>query len=328
MNNVLDVDNLKAYYIVKTVRGATAAKVHAVDDVSLEIKSGEIIGIAGESGCGKSTLAKALYGWITPPLQIFGGSIFYNVGKEKIDILKADEKELRKIWWNIVSYIPQGSMDVLNPTMRIRDHFFNVIKSHTEDFVKEKAEALVIKHLDELGLPREVLTSFPHQLSGGMKQRVVIALATILGCNVIIADEPTTALDVMVQRGILQLLMDIQSKLNCSIILITHDMGVHAQITDRIAIMYAGKILELGPTDQIFEDPQQPYTKFLISSLPRIGDKSKKTSIGGRPPSLVRPPKGCRFHPRCPLAIDICKEIEPPLIKVNEEHYASCHLLR
>lgn len=328
MNNILEVENLKAYYLLKTVSGVIAAKVHAVDGVSLTIKSGEIVGIAGESGCGKSTLAKAMYGWIAPPLQIFEGSVFYDVGDKKINILKADEEGLRRIWWNIVSYIPQGSMDVLNPTMRIKDHFFNVIKFHSENFDKEEAEKTVLKHLDELGLPREVLTSFPHQLSGGMKQRVVIALATILGCNVIIADEPTTALDVMVQRGILQLLTDIQKKLNCSIILITHDMGVHAQITDRIAIMYAGKIVEMGPTDRIFEDPQQPYTKFLISSLPRIGDKSKKTSIGGRPPSLIKPPKGCRFHPRCPLATEICREVEPPLVKVNHEHYASCHLLR
>ena len=325
MNNALETHDLKAYYLVKTVGGGTAAMVHAVDDVSLQLREGEILGIAGESGCGKSTLAKALYGWVNPPLQVIDGSVLYNEGDKSIDILQVDKDRLRQIWWNVVSYIPQGSMNVLNPTMRIKDQFLNVMKTHMMDYNRKEAEATILKHIDELGLPREVTTSFPHQLSGGMRQRVVIALATILDCGVVIADEPTTALDVIIQRGILQLLRKIQQEMKCTIVMITHDMGVHAQISDRIAIMYAGKIVEVGPVDQIFEEPQHPYTRHLISSLPRIGDKSKKGGISGKPPSLVKPPKGCRFYPRCPLAMEVCK-LEPVFKEIKPNHFASCHL--
>lgn len=327
LNDVLTTKGLKAYYLVKTLRGGTAAMVHAVDDVSITVHEGEIMGIAGESGCGKSTLAKALYGWVNPPLQIVDGSILYHTGNETIDILQVDADRLRQIWWNVVSYIPQSSMNVLNPTMRIKDQFLNVIKTHKKDYEKEEAEATIVKHIDELGLPREVTTSFPHQLSGGMRQRVVIALATVLDCNVVIADEPTTALDVIVQRGILQLLRKIQRKLNCTIVTITHDMGVHAQIADRVAVMYAGKIVELGPVQKVFGDAQNPYTRFLISSLPKVGDKSKKGSIGGKPPSLVRPPRGCRFSPRCPYVMEICRTTEPGYEEIDTDHFASCHLL-
>lgn len=328
MSNVLETRDLKAYYLVKTVGGGTAAMVHAVDDVFLQVQEGEILGIAGESGCGKSTLAKALYGWVNPPLQVVDGSVLYNRGDESIDILQVDKGRLREIWWNVVSYIPQSSMNTLNPTMRIKDQFLGVIKTHTTGYNRKEAEAMILKHIDELGLPREVTTSFPHQLSGGMRQRVVITLATILSCNVVIADEPTTALDVIVQRGILQLLRDIQQKSKCSIVLITHDMGVHAQISDRVAVMYAGKIVEIASVDRIFGEPQHPYTRFLISSLPKIGDKSKKGSIGGKPPSLVKPPEGCRFHPRCPLVMDVCRTREPVLKEIKPGHCAACHLLR
>jgi peptide/nickel transport system ATP-binding protein len=328
VNNKLEATGLKAYYLVKTVKGKTAAMVHAVDDVSLQVHEGEILGIAGESGCGKSTLAKALYGWIKPPLQVVDGSITYQVQNEIIDILNANENRLKQIWWNVISYIPQSSMNVLNPTMRIKDQFFNVMKTHMDNFDRKEAEAKISKHIDECGLPREVTSSFPHQLSGGMKQRVVITLATILNCDVVIADEPTTALDVIVQRGILQLLKQTREKLKCTIIVITHDMGVHAQIADRVAIMYAGNIVEVGPVDEIFNDPQNPYTKFLISSLPRIGDKERKDSISGKPPSLMKPPKGCRFYPRCPFAMDICREKQPILKEVRLDHWASCHLLK
>ena len=193
---------------------------------------------------------------------------------------------------------------------------------------KEEYKTIIEEHIQRLGLPLEVLDSFPHQLSGGMRQRVVIALATFLKPKIIIADEPTTALDVIVQRGILQLLLQIQKEMHSTIIVVTHDMGVHAQITQRLIIMYAGKIVELGPTREVFKNPLHPYTEILINSLPIIGDKRRRPSIiKGRPPSLINPPSGCRFHPRCPYARDICRRKEPVLIEASPNHYVSCFKL-
>jgi len=324
MTTIIEVSKLKAYYALESY--SERCYIHAVDDVSFFINKNEVFGIAGESGCGKSTLVKVLYGFIKPPLTVISGSVTYKLGDNMINILSLKDEELRKLRWNVISYIPQSSMNVLNPTMRIKDQFLEVIKAHRGINDKNKINELIEKHIQELGLPLEVLTSFPHQLSGGMRQRVVIALATILRPKVILADEPTTALDVVVQRGVLQLLLRIHRKLKSTLVLVTHDMGVHANIADRIAIMYAGKIVEIAPTEELFENPLHPYTRFLINSLPKIGDKSKRSSVGGQPPSLRYPPPGCRFHPRCPLKKAICSEKEPPLNKVNSDHYVSCWL--
>ena len=321
INEIIQVNNVHAYY--RVIRRAKESYVRAVDGVSFQASNSEILGIAGESGCGKSTLMKVLYGLLEPPLTLLNGDVIYKVGNENISI--KDDKFDEKIRWKVCSYIPQGSMHVLNPVMRIRDHFLKVAKSHLKERFDEKEIYEVMeKHIQSLGLPLEVLTSFPHQLSGGMRQRVVIALATFLRPKVILADEPTTALDVVVQRGILQLLSKIQKEMRSTIIIVTHDMGVHAQITHRTMIMYAGKIVEIAPTREIFKNSYHPYVRLLIDSLPVIGEKRRKSGAKGRPPSLLNPPSGCRFHPRCPFAEDICKKKEPSLIEVSPSHYVSC----
>ena len=323
--NIMYVRNLRAYYTIHKLY--SEYNVYAVDGVNFSLKQNEIVGIAGESGCGKSTLIKVLYGLISPPLNVYSGEIIYDLGNKVINILSLGEKELENIWGNYLAYIPQGSMGSLNPTMRIKDHFINLIKHKTKTFDKTLIEESIAKYLDSLGLPIEVLTSYPHQLSGGMRQRIVIALATILQPKIIFADEPTTALDVIVQRGIIQLLGRIQKEQKSTFVMVTHDMNVHAELTQRMFIMYAGKIIEVGSTEDIFEEPLHPYTYFLINSLPQIGDKSRKLSLSGKPPSLINPPPGCRFNPRCPYAKDICRREEPPLRDVDSNRLVACHMV-
>lgn len=323
--DILKVENLKAYYITSLY--GIERKVRAVDNVSLEVKENEILGIAGESGCGKSTLLKTLIGLIKPPLTILGGKIIYNLnGLEKsIDIVSQREK-ISSLRWKVFSYVPQGSMSVLNPTRKIIKTFEDLCKTHLGIKNSSEIRRLSEEHLKSLGLPAEVLNSYPHQLSGGMRQRVTIALSTLLKPKLIIADEATTALDVVVQRGVIQLLRKIQQEYKNTVIIVTHDMGVHANMADRIVIMYAGKVLEIGSARDIFKNPKHPYTKYLIESLPKIGDKSLKRSVPGAPPSLLNPPVGCRFHPRCPLAFQKCREESPALVEVENGHKVACFL--
>jgi len=322
---VLNVKDLKAYYIT-SIYGIKRT-VRAVDGISLKIKENEIFGIAGESGCGKSTLIKSLSATITPPLMIWGGKIIYNFGNGRIEILSLPRNKLRKIRWEYISYMPQGSMNVLNPVRRIRKTFQDFIGAHQKIEKKKNFETSVRNYLRVLGLPSKVLSSYPHQLSGGMRQRVTIALATILKPRVILADEPTTALDVVVQRGVTQLLKKIHEEQKNTLVLVTHDMAVHANMADRVAIMYAGKIVEEARVNDIFNNPLHPYTKYLIGSLPKIGDKSYKVSAPGAPPSLANPPGGCRFHPRCPYVMDVCKEKSPMLVNIEREHRVACFLV-
>jgi peptide/nickel transport system ATP-binding protein len=236
------------------------------------------------------------------------------------------EQDKRDIRWRQVSYIPQGSMHVLNPVRRIQDTFHDFITTHRQTTKRESRE-MTQSYLRDLGLPEKVMRSYPHQLSGGMRQRVTIALATILWPKLIFADEPTTALDVVVQRGVIQLLKDIQHKENSTVVLITHDLGVHANLADRIGVLYAGKLVEEASTQTILKTPQHPYTQYLINSLPSFDGRSAKESIPGRPPALDKPPQGCRFHPRCPMAISKCEHEEPPMLELTPGHRAACHLL-
>ena len=326
MAALLKVQGLKAYY--KTEMYGISRQVKAIDDVSLELMPNEIYGVAGESSCGKTTLIKVLSGSVKPPLKVFDGSVNYEFSSGNVDILKIPNEELqRNIRWKEISYVMQGSMSVLNPVRKVVKTFEDIISTH--EGIKDRKEFLerVKEHVKKLGLPPDIIGTFPHELSGGMRQRVAIALATIYQPSLIIADEPTTALDVVVQRGVLQLLKEIQAESKNTVLLVTHDMAVHANVADRVAIMYAGRIVEEASTEIIFKQPKHPYTRHLISSLPVVGDKSVKSSLEGAPPNLANPPEGCRFHPRCPEALEICKTQVPPMRDLGEKHRAACHLL-
>lgn len=322
---ILRTEDLQAFYMLE-VRG-TQKIVKAVNDVNLEIYEDEIYGIAGESGCGKTTLLKTLFNEVVPPLRLVDGKLYYRINAEDVDVTHLSPEEKRKLRMEYISYIPQGSMSVFNPVSKIKGTFADFIGSHVDGQSREEIFDLAYKRVLELGLPKNVLDIYPHQLSGGMRQRVTIALATSLNPRIMIGDEPTTALDVVVQRGVIQMLKDIQSTLKNTIILVTHDMGVHANIADRIGIMYAGKIVEEAPTEEIFAQPKHPYTQFLINSLPKFGDKSVRDSVPGSPPSLADLPSGCPFHPRCPHVMDICREKMPGFTQVDTNHKAACWLL-
>ena len=245
--------------------------IQAVDGVTLTIPDGCIVGVAGESGCGKSTLMKAIYGDIRSPMFLLGGSIDY--GMTGGDGRPVTTDNIRKEWFRSISYIPQSSMNSLNPVVRIGDQFTDVPGT---DSNKRRVLERAREYIGKLGLPSETMESYPHQLSGGMRQRVMIALATFFEPALIIADEPTTALDVVVQKEILMLLMDVQERMGNTILVVSHDMGVHYQVTDKMLIMYAGRVVEYGDTESVFADPQHAYTKMLIDSLPTIGDDSMR----------------------------------------------------
>ena len=321
---ILRAEGLKSFYILD-VHG-TQKVVKAVNEVDLEIQENEVYGIAGESGCGKTTLLKALYGAFEPPLRLIGGKIYYTVDGE-VDITSLEPEARRRLHWEYISYVPQGSMSVLNPVLKVKESYRDFIESHVSGQTREEAFEIARRQITELGLPRNILNAYPHQLSGGMRQRVTIALAAMLKPRIIIGDEPTTALDVVVQRGVVQLLKDIQARLKNTIILVTHDMGVHANIADRIGIMYAGKIVEEATTEAIFGHPRHPYTQYLIDSLPRFGDKTARKSVPGSPPSLIDLPSGCAFHPRCPYVRDICSKQTPGLIELDARHKVACWLV-
>lgn len=325
--SVLTIKDLKVYY--QTYVYGVQRTVRAVDDISLELNANEIFGIAGESSCGKTTFIKAISGTIKPPLTVMGGSVHYDFGSEALDILTLQQDQLRKVRWKRISYVLQGSMSVLNPVRKIWKTFYDFVEAHEKIDNKQLFLRQMREHVGKLGLPSEVLKAYPHHLSGGMRQRVAIALATVFKPNVIIADEPTTALDVIVQRGVLQMLQDIQEEQKNTVIFVSHDMAVHANIADRVGIMYAGRIVEDAKVEDIFERPLHPYTKHLIRSLPMIGDKSYRDSIPGAPPNLANPPDGCRFHPRCPYMMDVCTREVPPLLPVKDRqngHRVACFL--
>jgi peptide/nickel transport system ATP-binding protein len=312
---ILEVKNLKVYY--KTIAGD--AKV--VDDVTFSVYHGEIFGIAGESGCGKSTLVEGVYRIVKPPGYIAGGEVLF----EGVDLLKLSEEEMRDIRWKKMAYIPQGAMSSLNPVLRVEEQMIDAILDHS-NISKEEALEIAKKSLSELGLPEVVLRMYPHELSGGMKQRVIIATAYALRPDLIIADEPVTALDVVSTREVLQTLRELRDKYGATVMLVAHDMAVHAEIDDRLAVMYAGKVIEIGSVTDIFYDPLHPYTKGLIDSIPSIAKKKLIRGIPGIAPSPLNWPSGCRFHPRCPYARDICKAEEPELKEVKPGHLVACHL--
>jgi len=324
---LLSVNSLCAYY--QTELYGISRTVRAVDGVTFELYPNEIYGLAGESSCGKTTLIKVISGNVKPPLKVISGSVDYQFGSYAVDMLHVPKEDLRRnVRWKEISYVMQGSMSVLNPVRKVIKTFEDIVETHDQITNRREFLEQVTAHINRLGLPTEVLSSYPHQLSGGMKQRVAIALATLFQPSLIIADEPTTALDVVVQRGVLQMIKDIQGASNNTVLLVTHDMAVHANVADRVMIMYAGRIAEEAPTETIFNAPLHPYTQHLICSLPMIGERSNKAALKGTPPNLANPPSGCRFHPRCPYAMEVCQTTVPDLVLVKQRHRVACHLIK
>jgi peptide/nickel transport system ATP-binding protein len=318
---ILTVSGLRAYYVTRAF--GIEREVRAVDDVSLEVLRNEIYGIAGESSCGKTTLIKTIAGAVRPPLRLLSGQVTFDFGKVTTAMHAASASELAAIRWRHLSYIMQGSMSVLNPLRRVQTAFvdfaFRNIGRAMPEFLN-----LVRAHLRRLQLEPEVLRAYPHELSGGMRQRVAIALATVCRPDFIIADEPTTALDVVVQKGVLAMIREIQREIGSSMLFVTHDLAVHANLCDRLGIMYAGRLVEEGRTADVLAAPRHPYTAHLVASLPRIGDVAPKRGLEGAPPSLADPPGGCRFHPRCPLAMAICRREAPPMQPAGPAHRVAC----
>ncbi len=313
MGILLEAKDLKVGYRVE------GKILWAVDGVSFQVEEGDIVGLVGESGCGKSTLGISFLR-LLPPGSRIEGSLIFN-GR---DLVKLSEEELRKIRGKEIAMIFQDPMTSLNPVMKIKDHFIETIRTHI-DVSEEKALEMSANVLEAVGIPSSRLESYAFELSGGQRQRVMIALALVLNPKLLIADEPTTSLDVIVQAQILDLIASVREKFGVTIILITHDLGVVAQMANRIMVMYAGEIVEIAPTDKLFSSPLHPYTKALLGAVPTIDlNDLELHSLDGSPPNLLNPPRGCRFYPRCFEAMDICKSRNPHVVRISRDRYVKC----
>ena len=314
---LLDIKDLQVHYAVRT------GTVKGVDHVDLSVYEGETLGLVGESACGKSTLGRAVLRLVSEPGEIVGGRMLFD-GQ---DLLAKDEKEMARVRGKNISMIFQDPMTSLNPLQRIDKHYTETIRTHDKNVSKEQALEMTGVMFDHLGIQRERLTDYPHQLSGGMRQRVMIGLALILNSDLVIADEPTTSLDVIVEAQILDLLKDLKSKYHMTLILISHNLGIVAELADRLAVMYAGKLVEVAPAQQLFDEPLHPYTQDLLGSVPniRLEDEELHT-LEGAPPDLINPPAGCRFHPRCSQVMDRCRVEEPPYRLVRPRRWTMCWL--
>ena len=308
---LLEIRDLNIHFT--TARGLA----RVVDGANLTLHRNEIVGIAGESGSGKTTLVEAILQIIRFPNRVTSGQVLFSPeGGEPIDLMKISDREMRRLRGEHISYIPQGSMNSLNPVARVEDQITEGMVDH--GISERKAKAKIPQLLDRVGLDASVANLYPHELSGGMKQRVIIAIAIAMEPSLIIADEPTTALDVNVQRLILETLHHLRDELNVAILIVSHDLPVHAQLVERIGIMYAGQIVEAGDIRSTVKEPLHPYTSGLMHAIPAIGgSRERLVGIGGATPSPIAWPDGCRFHNRCPHIMDICTRVPPLLAEVK-----------
>jgi oligopeptide/dipeptide ABC transporter ATP-binding protein len=298
--------------------------VSAVDHVSFDIFKGEILGLVGESGCGKSTMGKALMRMIDPPGEISSGQIIL----EGEDLMGYTPDQMRDVRGRKISMIFQDPMTSLNPTQRVDEHIIEAIQVHEPETTKENGLGRATSLIERLGIQQRRLNSYPHQLSGGMRQRVMIALGLVLNANLIVADEATTSLDVIVEAKLADQLREIRDEFGVALLAITHNIALVAELADRIAVMYAGHMAEIGPVEDVFDNPLHPYTQGLLSSVPNIklDDTEELYKMAGEPPNLTHPPSGCRFHPRCPKAMPICSKLAPKFEEVTPGRQVQCWL--
>jgi len=317
-NTVLRVENLEVTYFTD------AGRAKALDDVSFTLQAGQKLGMVGESGSGKSTLALAMMRMIKPPGRIEGGRVF--VGDT--DLMALNPEQMRQARLSKIAYIPQGAMNSLNPVTRIGAQLVDAIRSHRSGESRSQIEEQCINALKSVDLDPRVFRMYAHELSGGMKQRVCIAIGILLAPQVIIADEPTSALDVVTQRQVMETIDRVKDQINAAVILIGHDMGLMAQFVDKVAVMYAGRLVEVATVRDMFTAPRHPYAKALISSLPNLDNKGVFQGIPGLAPSLLRLPSGCAFHPRCTQVHDICKTTRPVTQTTADGRLVTCHLFQ
>jgi peptide/nickel transport system ATP-binding protein len=314
-DTVLKIDDLVMHYSTRE------GEVYAVDNVSFSMERGEALGLVGESGCGKTSLATTLLRLLPDNALVKNGHIYLN----STDLLALKEEEMRKFRWRHVSMVFQAAMNSLNPVFKVGDQIIEAMENHKLVTTNEGAREKVASLYKLVGLDPKLMEQYPHEYSGGMRQRAVIAMALACDPDLIIADEPTTALDVIVQDNLLREMTALQKKLNMSMIYISHDIAVIAEVSDRIGVMYAGRLIEMAKSADLFQHPLHPYTYGLMSAFPSIiGPKRELTTLPGEPPDLVRPPTGCRFHPRCPYMTDICRDIVPEFRELAPGHRAAC----
>ncbi len=313
--NVLEVNDLVMHYT--TQKGP----VYAVDNVTFHVGKGESIGLVGESGCGKTSIAISLLKLLSNNGKILGGEIKIN-GE---DVVPLNNKEMNRVRWRDISMVFQAAMNSLNPVYTVEEQILEAMREHMPHMSDQEMSQKIDQLFDLVGMDPELKSQYPHQYSGGMRQRAVIVMALSCDPDIIIADEPTTALDVIVQDAILKQIRDIQHELDMAMIYISHDVAVIAEVSDRVGVMYAGKLVEMASTENIFHNPLHPYTMGLMSSFPSIvGEKTELVTLPGEPPDLLDPPDACRFHPRCPYATEICRTEEPEFIEHEDGHYAAC----
>jgi peptide/nickel transport system ATP-binding protein len=315
---VLEVERLTTNY--RTLRGW----VKAAEDVSFSVDKGEALGVVGESGCGKTTVALSILKLLPKGGRIRGGKILF----EGTDLVPMNDKEMRKIRWKGISIVFQGAMNALNPVFKVGDQIVEAIRTHEPELSKSDAKKRAEGLFGMVGVEVSRLDNYPHEFSGGMRQRALIAMALASNPKLLIADEPGTALDVIVQAQVLQLMRALKEKLGLSMMMISHDLSIVAEVCEKIAIMYAGHVVEYGDIEEIFKEPLHPYTQGMLGAFPSIkGEKKKLISIPGQPPDLLQPPAGCPFYPRCPFAMEVCKTKFPEKKKIGSgEHYVSCYL--